>query len=356
MKREWKVRSAILVGSFASLIALPLAAVEIITKEDIITGVVKNEQLVKVADNAIFLFDTSSSMNEDFMDTGKSKISLVAAEFKNRNSYFPEIGHHFGIYTYTPWKEYSAPQIYKRETVAAALDALPVKGSGPTPLKSGLEKLEGVLKPLTGRTAVFLFSDGEYAGGNPAEIAKKIAAEYDVCFYVISTAKPKIQTTLTEDVASLNACSRVIPLADFLNRPNYTSGALYDVKVTENVVTTTETKLAGLKVDNINFAFNESELSAKDQSELDALAAFMKEHANAYTVIAGYTDNVGKEDYNEGLSRRRTEMVAGYLKTKHAIDDSRIVLLWYGSDNPLVPNDTPENRAKNRRVEVNVGL
>ena len=48
-------------------------------------------------------------------------------------------------------------------------------------------------------------------------------------------------------------------------------------------------------------------------------------------------------------------MVASYLKTKDSVDDSRLVLFWYGPDNPIVANDTPENMAKNRRVEVNVG-
>ena len=49
-------------------------------------------------------------------------------------------------------------------------------------------------------------------------------------------------------------------------------------------------------------------------------------------------------------------MVANYLKEKHGIDDSRIQMFWYGPNNPIVPNDTAANQAKNRRVEVNVGL
>ena len=355
MKKNWKVWKAILAGSLAGFIALPLFAVEVITQEDLVKGVVKKEQLVKVADNGIFLMDTSSSMNDDFPGTKTPMIEVVSSEIKKRNSYFPEIGHNIGIYTFTPWKVIYPTQLYNREKVAAALDTLPEKGDGPTPLKKGLEKLEDVLKPLSGRTAVFLFSDGEYTGGSPAEIAKKLATKYNICFYVISTAKPEKETTLKEDVASLNACSRVIPLADFFNRPDYTSGALFDVKVTEHVVTTTETKIVGLKVDDMNFAFDESELTAKDKSELDELAAFMKGKPKSYAVIAGYTDNAGTEDYNEGLARRRTEMVASYLKENHGIDDSRMVLEWYGSKNPIVPNDTPENKAKNRRVEVNVG-
>jgi OOP family OmpA-OmpF porin len=279
----------------------------------------------------------------------------VYDELKRRNSYIPDLGYNFTIVEYTGWDVLYPTQPYNREKVAAALDAIPKKGKGPTPLNSGLKKLEDILKPLTGRTAVFLFSDGEYTGGSPAEVAKRLASTYDVCFYVISTAKPEREAALREDVASLNACSRLIPFADFIKRPEYTSGALFDVRVTENVVTATDKKIVGLKVDNINFATNKSALESTDKSELDEVAVFMKDKPKSYAIIAGYTDNTGTEDHNEGLSRTRAEMVASYLRENHGIDNSRMVLFWYGSDNPIVPNDGPENMAKNRRVEVAVG-
>ena len=81
----------------------------------------------------------------------------------------------------------------------------------------------------------------------------------------------------------------------------------------------------------------------------------MSENPESYAVIAGYTDNTGPEDYNEGLSQRRTEMVAGYLVEKYGVGPDRLVLQWYGSDNPLVANDTRDGRAQNRRVEVALG-
>ena len=160
---------------------------------------------------------------------------------------------------------------------------------------------------------------------------------------------------MIQNVPTLNNCSRVISLADFFNHPEYTTGALFDVKVTEHVVTSTTTKLVGLKVDHMNFTFNGTELGANDKAELDKVAGFMKTQPKAYAVIAGYTDDVGTKDYNEGLSKKRAEMVAGYLKEK-GVDSARIVTFWYGLTNPLVPNDSPENRAKNRRVEIKVGL
>jgi OOP family OmpA-OmpF porin len=201
---------------------------------------------------------------------------------------------------------------------------------------------------------VFLFSDGEFTGGRPGPVAKRLATTYDVCFYVISTARPEGQENLREFVASLNNCSRVISFEDFINRPEYTTGVLWDVKVTEDIVTSTESKIVGLKVNNIHFATDESTLSDADKAELDELAAYVKGHEKAYAVVAGYTDSAGSADHNVGLSRRRTDMVATYMKEKHGWTDSHIVMLWYGAENPIAPNDSPENMAKNRRVEVTV--
>ncbi len=355
MKHKSKIWNCILTGVLGGLVASPLSAVEIITKDDIVNNVIKKEQLVKVADNAILFLDTSSSTNDDYANTGKPIIQVMKTELKNRIAGFPDLGHNIGIYTYTGWKENLPMQVFNREKVSAALDTIPDKGGGPTPLRNGLKELDKVLQPLKGRTAIFVFWDGEYTGQDPIDVAKAMAKKYDACFYVISSAKPKREAEMAHNVPALNNCSRVIPLADFFNHPEYTSGALYDVKVTEHVVTSTTTKLVGLKVDHMNFTFNGTELAANDTAELDQVAAFMKTQPKSYAVIAGYTDDVGTKDYNEGLSKKRAEMVSAYLKGK-GIESSRVVVFWYGLTNPIVPNDSPENRAKNRRVEINVGL
>ncbi|MGY3265596.1 OmpA family protein [Lysobacter sp. HA35] len=355
MQRKSKIWSAVATVVLGGLAAAPSWAVEIITRDDIVNNVVKTNQLVKVADNAIFLLDTSSSSNRDFEDTDRPVVQVVTDLMKARNAYFPDLGHNVGIYTYTDWQDNLPVQPYNREKVAAALDTVRTKGSGITPLRSGLVKLESIVKPLQGRTAAFVFWDGEYTGANPADVARKIAKENDVCFYVISSATGSRAESLKADVATLNSCSRVIPLADFVHHPDYTSGALYDVKVTEHVETSTDKKIVGLKIDDVNFATNKTALVAADTADLDKVAALMKEKPQSYVVIAGYTDNVGSRDHNEGLSRRRADMVGSYLATQ-GVDESRMVKFWYGPNNPKVANTSPANQATNRRVELAVGL
>jgi hypothetical protein len=83
-------------------------------------------------------------MNDENLDTGKSKLEIAAAEFKRRVGYFPEIGHNFGIYEYTPSKVIYPLQTFDREKVAEALNTMSDKGKGPTPLANAVEEAEKV--------------------------------------------------------------------------------------------------------------------------------------------------------------------------------------------------------------------
>jgi len=193
---------------------------------------------------------------------------------------------------------------------------------------------------------VFVFWDGQASTlADPVNAAYQLANKHDVCFYVISSANPKRQAELTKNVATINNCSRVIPLADFFEHPEYSSSALWDVKVSEHPV----------PQNDLNFTFDGTELDDADKAHLDKIAAFMAEHKDVHLVAAGYTDDVGDRNYNEGLSRKRAEQVGNYLTGK-GVESSRIVLLWHGLTNPIVPNDSEENRAKNRRVEVKLSI
>jgi hypothetical protein len=69
--------------------------------------------------------------------------------------------------------------------------------------------------------------------------------------------------------------------------------------------------------------------------------------------LSAHTDDVGADAYNFKLSDQRAAAVAEYLIAK-GIAKSRIISKGYGKTQPLVPNTSDENRAKNRRVELKV--
>ena len=350
------IGSLLMIGLFTTQVM----AAEVITVEDYKEKVVSEENLVKTADNAIFMFDGSSSMGKTFKDTNTPKVKVLRDFLEERNAYFPELGHNFGLYEYAPkFKEVYAMQSYDRQGFGEALNRLPSEASGPTLLEQGLEKIEPALQKASGRTVVFLINDGTYStykGSNsPVIKAKEYADKYNVCFYIIGTADSPDAEKFLQEMASVNECSRVIPFETYINRPEYNSGALYVAKPGTKLVTLSEQRVVGLRTDNIQFAWDVSDIDPNFRHELDQIGSFMQSHPDAFAVIDGYTDSTGTEEYNLRLSRRRAENVANYLADQFNISADRLVILWYGQANPIASNDTDEGRAQNRRVEIAIG-
>lgn len=103
----------------------------------------------------------------------------------------------------------------------------------------------------------------------------------------------------------------------------------------------------------IFFDFDSSKLNPEELEKLDTIGQLINKYFPGYQiVIEGYTDNIGSEQYNLNLSKMRAYNVYNYLLTKHYIDEATSSFVGYGESNPAYPNDTEENRKKNRRVEI----
>ena len=68
--------------------------------------------------------------------------------------------------------------------------------------------------------------------------------------------------------------------------------------------------------------------------------------------IIGHTDSDGTEPYNLSLSLERADSVRSYISNRFSINPDRLNILGYGELVPLVPNNSPYNKQKNRRVEI----
>jgi len=105
---------------------------------------------------------------------------------------------------------------------------------------------------------------------------------------------------------------------------------------------------------SIVFDFNKAVLSSQAKSTLDRIAGDVANQRTGYMLeLEGFTDNVGSENYNVGLSQRRAENVQRYLVSKN-VPLYRISIVGLGEDNPVADNKTNQGRAQNRRVEVRV--
>jgi OOP family OmpA-OmpF porin len=183
-----------------------------------------------------------------------------------------------------------------------------------------------------------------------------MAKKHDVCFTIISDAKTSDAQKRVRDMAKANACSRVVPFDQFVRNPNYITGALYLVKSSDEVVTRTEQKVVGVKVDNVLFDFDKADIRPEFHAALDDLGQYLTDNPDSFALMAGFTDNVGSDDYNVDLSFQRALSVAGYLTTKFGVDRKQLVIFGYGAANPAESNQSEEGRAQNRRVEIAVGI
>nr|WP_322624092.1 OmpA family protein [uncultured Flavobacterium sp.] len=101
---------------------------------------------------------------------------------------------------------------------------------------------------------------------------------------------------------------------------------------------------------SVNFDLNKSTLTAKAKQNLDKLIPVFNEYPDTNIQIFGYTDSSGSDEYNLKLSKERAASVKTYLGSK-GLASSRFNTDGKGEADPIASNDTPDGRAKNRRVE-----
>jgi len=102
---------------------------------------------------------------------------------------------------------------------------------------------------------------------------------------------------------------------------------------------------------DVLFDTGKAGLKAGATSNLNKLVAFLNQYPDRTVVIEGYTDSVGSEDYNQGLSERRADSVKSYLAAQ-GIGGIRLSAVGKGESDPVAGNDSPAGRQQNRRVEV----
>lgn len=105
-------------------------------------------------------------------------------------------------------------------------------------------------------------------------------------------------------------------------------------------------------IPGIEFDFEKATIRPSSQPVLDRAVEILEKYGLRVR-ITGHTDDVGTPEFNEELSRQRAEAVKAYL-VEAGVDPSRIEIEGRGATEPLAPNDSEANRAKNRRIEFKV--
>ena len=113
-------------------------------------------------------------------------------------------------------------------------------------------------------------------------------------------------------------------------------------------------KARKLRLNNLFFEYRQTNILSFSYPELNRVAYLLNNNPQISEVeIAGYSDNVGSNSYNQKLSAERADNVKKYLISK-GVREERLIAKGYGEESPVGDNNTEEGRGMNRRVEMRI--
>ncbi|MGA9659463.1 MAG: OmpA family protein [Asticcacaulis sp.] len=102
---------------------------------------------------------------------------------------------------------------------------------------------------------------------------------------------------------------------------------------------------------DVTFSSGSADIAGAFLPVLDDVATILNQYPSTYIDVVGHADSQGSDAFNMDLSERRANATAGYLVARK-VKAERIYVAGMGESQPIASNDTPEGRAKNRRVEI----
>ncbi len=103
----------------------------------------------------------------------------------------------------------------------------------------------------------------------------------------------------------------------------------------------------------IQFQTGQVDIKENSYKLLDNIVEKLKAYPEIKVIIEGHTDDMGEADFNQKLSEDRAEAIKNYFASK-SIDEDRLSTIGFGEYRPAFPNNSIQNRQKNRRVEFKV--
>lgn len=355
---------------------------------------VQSGKFVQSLDNFLVILDTSDSMSGTY--AGKQKFETARETAVHMNRAIPEINLLGGlrIYGNTPSGNeteltYGFSGYTMARTMEDALYEVPGPG-GKSPMGTAIQRAAEDLKPLQGKSAVILFSDGNVTD-DPLTAAKAMKRDLgeNVCIYTVHIGDNADGRRKMEEIFLAGECGfaekaenmqSAAEMAAFVRKVFLSPVG----EITEPVVVKEEIKPVpipsdtdsdgdgvpdgndacpetprGVRVDergcwiieNILFEYDKTEIRPEYFTLLEQLADVLKTNPALELKIEGHTDNVGSAGYNQTLSEKRALAVKSFL-IKEGVMPETLESIAYGYSRPAAPNDTEEGRKLNRRVEL----
>jgi outer membrane protein OmpA-like peptidoglycan-associated protein len=187
--------------------------------------------------------------------------------------------------------------------------------------------IEGIVISLTAPDGKKYYTQETDAKGY-AEVLVPVGQKYDLVYLSLGR----------KDIAAS------VPVTDEANQ---------NIKLTLRYKRNVEEKAAKPRFVLKGIVFDTGKATIRPESypRLDRVVEYMAHKKSARIEISGHTDDVGKPKANQDLSERRAKACREYIISK-GIDGSRIDAVGFGDTRPIAPNDTPEGRQRNRRIEA----
>ncbi len=243
----------------------------------------------------------------------------------------------------------------------AACAAAPVKPDGAADARSKLTQLQS--DPSLAGRAPLAVKEADTA----VQVAEQPQADQELGAYRVYMADRKVEiaraqaeTSLAEDQRTALSANRESSRLDARTREAdaahvATANSEQQAAELQRQIDVLQAKPTdrGLIVTlgDVLFDTGKASLKAGATSNLNKLVAFLNQYPDRTVLIEGYTDSVGTEDFNQGLSERRADSVKSYLAGQ-GIGSIRLSASGKGESDPVASNDSAAGRQQNRRVEV----
>lgn len=343
---------------FIALLCLPLTA---------------SAELVKKVDNFIVLLDQSGSMvHHPYAPLGKNKHKLALDAISRLDKAVPELGYTSTSAAFSPYKVLAEPAVYRNGDLDKAFAHPKPLFNQFTRMGDGFAELGPVIGNLSGKTALIVFTDGNNnAGADPVMAAKNLYAvnANDLCIHVVSFADTDHGEQVIKAIRNISDCSvatNIDALADDAAVDKFARDVLYEevapapppppkpapvVVVPPPKPEPEPVVQAEVITFNLLFGFDKSNITDEMIPVLEQVKMILEENPEMTFTVAGHTDSIGTDVYNQGLSERRAASVKNWL-VDNGIAPVRLKTVGYGESRPKYDNATEEGRALNRRVEL----
>jgi len=356
-------------------------------------------------DNFLVILDASYSMGEKYK--GHKKFDLAKGVVARMNQTLPDVDLNSGLRSFGHGscisKEITVLLYgmtkHTTEGLEKGLEAAVCPG-GTSPLAASINAAGDELSSVRGKIAVIIVSDGKDMDNKPVEAAENLKQQFGnrLCIYPVLVGDDSDGKMLMDKIAQVGKCG-FAENADSILSPDNMAAYVAKIFLSPDVDSDGDGvpdamdqcpgTPAGVKVDEsgcpldsdgdgvpdymdkcpntpagatvneqgcwvpgrVLFDFSKWAIKPHAYPELNAVVKLLEENPDLKVEIQGHTDNVGSAAFNQKLSEKRANAVMEYLVNK-GIQAERLSAKGYGFSMPAVSNDTPEGRAKNRRVRL----